>query len=66
MSIISHNVCSDLVVYTDFGHSTNRDHKTIATSRCLAEEEGRACRRRGVCIEARTNHDWKRVNSKTF
>jgi hypothetical protein len=66
MSEITQDVCLDLIVYTDFGHGPNTDHKRIATSRCKAEEENRACTRRGVCIEARENRTWKRVNFKTF
>ena len=58
--------CPELIVRTDFGHSTHPDHKNIAMMSCKAEAEGRKCRRKGSCTVARSNETAERVTSKTF
>ena len=60
------DVCRDLIVYTDWGHTSTSDHKSIQGCECKAEKEHRPCPRRGVCIEATDQETYRRVTSKTF
>lgn len=57
--------CPELVVRTDIGHA-DYDHKHIATASCKAEEEGRPCKQRGVCMEARDARTGNRVTKESF
>ena len=66
MSIAKMDWCEELIVRTDFGHSSDPDHKTIVAMSCKAEKEGRSCTRRGLCVEARDQKTWSRINSKSF
>lgn len=49
------SVCNELIVRTDFGHSTNSDHPIISMTECKAKREGRRCYNSGNCIAAYDN-----------
>ena len=61
-----HNVCPDLIVRTDHGHSSHPDYKHISMCECKAFKENRPCRYRGNCIAGRDSDTGRKVNSKTW
>lgn len=66
MTLVAFDTCPDLIVRTDWGHTSNRDHGVISDCGCKAEQEQRPCARRGICIKAREEETWTPINSKTF
>lgn len=59
-------VCPYLIVRTDHGHATAADYKNVSKCECRAQQEGKPCCRRGVCIEARHPAAWTRINSSSW
>lgn len=61
---LSFDVCSQLVVRTDWGHGSNPDHKNVSSCECKAMKQGIPCHRRGECISARISSTWSKPSAK--
>lgn len=61
-------VCHELKVYKDMAFKEGGGYKDcgISVCECLAHKEGRPCKNRGLCIEAKEYGTWKRVSSKSW